>query len=428
MERTRDRMLNGVAGKILTESDNSSHNDNQCLNHAIQHEEQYIHLFQWMKNDVGDFQNDILCPAMFTTTGRGIMTKLVIRPPQTIISIPKPLMITHSSIMHGHFGRLMGQHRVPPIEKMCLFLLWQLSLRSSSFWYPYLCSLPQKYDIPAYFSEYELSCLPEDLLLRSVSQKDIIHSQYEAMKPTASELTLIQYEFTKVYDFEHYLWAWSTINTRSVHMDDEQGCALAPFLDLLNHSPEANVIAGYNSTSQCYEIKTLDLYQKFEQVFISYGAHDNSNLMVEYGFVSHTENIHDVVPVTMSDLKKVAIDLQTKDLSKKLLFMSQHALDDQLHFSTDGLSWNLCLCCQLLSVSHVDHKLKSWYTSHEPNHDEVILMHPFIIALLSMKMMELSACVGGLNVTSSMSEYRARMIRSLLEKRIRILEANMIRP
>ena len=42
--------------------------------------------------------------------------------------------------------------------------------------------------------------------------------------------------------------------------------------------------AGFNKSTKCYEIRTHDSYRKYEQVFISYGPHDNQHLLLEYGF------------------------------------------------------------------------------------------------------------------------------------------------
>ena len=59
-------------------------------------------------------------------------------------------------------------------------------------------------------------------------------------------------EFHKILSFKTFVWAWYVINTRSVYFkqekseflsssEEEDHLALAPFLDLLNHSTKANV-------------------------------------------------------------------------------------------------------------------------------------------------------------------------------------------
>ena len=42
--------------------------------------------------------------------------------------------------------------------------------------------------------------------------------------------------------------------------------------------------AGYNAKTKCYEIQTFNKFRKHDQVFISYGHHDNQKLFLEYGF------------------------------------------------------------------------------------------------------------------------------------------------
>ena len=43
--------------------------------------------------------------------------------------------------------------------------------------------------------------------------------------------------------------------------------------------------AGYSERSKCFEIHTDIPCKRWNQAFISYGPHDNSKLLLEYGFV-----------------------------------------------------------------------------------------------------------------------------------------------
>lgn len=54
--------------------------------------------------------------------------------------------------------------------------------------------------------------------------------------------------------------------------------------------------AGFNKQSKCYEIRTHNTYRKYDQVFISYGAHNNTHLLLEYGFTL-PNNPHDVYDI-----------------------------------------------------------------------------------------------------------------------------------
>jgi len=56
------------------------------------------------------------------------------------------------------------------------------------------------------------------------------------------------------------------------------------------------VDAAFNKSSNCYEIKTHKSYKKYDQVFISYGPHNNIHLLLEYGFIL-SDNPHDVYEI-----------------------------------------------------------------------------------------------------------------------------------
>ncbi|CAB3380945.1 Hypothetical predicted protein [Cloeon dipterum] len=113
------------------------------------------------------------------------------------------------------------------------------------------------------------------------------------------------------FSWSDFLWAWFAVNTRAVYVEpsqdkickDKDNIALAPFLDLLNHSPhiEPNKV-GWNG--DFYQIKASKSFKKHDQVYISYGAHDNLTLCLEYGFIV-AKNSHDRVIFSKEDILKV---------------------------------------------------------------------------------------------------------------------------
>ncbi len=56
------------------------------------------------------------------------------------------------------------------------------------------------------------------------------------------------------------------------------------------------VRAGYSEENHCFEIVTNIPYKRWDQVFISYGPHDNAKLLLEYGFIL-PDNSHNVVKI-----------------------------------------------------------------------------------------------------------------------------------
>lgn len=80
---------------------------------------------------------------------------------------------------------------------------------------------------------------------------------------------------------------------------------------LLNlHFSHTQVKASFNENTKCYEIKTHLGCQKYKEVYISYGPHDNQRLLLEYGFVA-SDNPHSCVHVSTG--KAMASSMQNSE-------------------------------------------------------------------------------------------------------------------
>lgn len=62
--------------------------------------------------------------------------------------------------------------------------------------------------------------------------------------------------------------------------------ALAPFLDMFNHSHNAEVEVHIDYKRGVYVLRSMRPYNKYDHVLIKYGAHSNLKLLVEYGFIT----------------------------------------------------------------------------------------------------------------------------------------------
>lgn len=83
--------------------------------------------------------------------------------------------------------------------------------------------------------------------------------------------------------------------------EEDNSVALAPFLDMFNHSVDAETEMRIDKKQKTYIIRTLKRIRKFEQIFISYGAHSNWKLLKEYGFIQE-DNPHDFVQFTFDEV------------------------------------------------------------------------------------------------------------------------------
>ncbi|XP_032867162.1 SET domain-containing protein 4 isoform X3 [Tyto alba] len=288
------------------------------------HKPEYIKLKKWLK-DRG-FEDTNLRPAEFRDTGRGIMTRKALQAGDLIISLPEKCLLTTGTVLSSCLGEYIVKWKPPvsPLIALCTFLIAEKHAGEKSLWKPYLDVLPKTYTCPV--------CLEHDV-------------------PMFAENT------GTIFNYSALEWAWCTINTRTIYMKHSQReCfslepdvyALAPYLDLLNHSPNVQVKAAFNEQTRSYEIQTNSQCKKYEEVLICYGPHDNQRLLLEYGFVA-MDNPHSSVYVSSDTLLRYFSPLD-KQRNAKLSILKDHNFLENLTFGWDGPSWRLLTALKLLSL------------------------------------------------------------------------------
>ncbi|CAB0020014.1 unnamed protein product [Nesidiocoris tenuis] len=130
-------------------------------------------------------------------------------------------------------------------------------------------------------------------ILRMQTKIDHLHSSLmgavgQSRCPHCSKL------YSELFTFDEFRWAWFTVNSRSVYLSpsvnkpcdiqlsDPNNIALAPYLDMINHSDLAKVNVLFDEANSTYSIVTLVPYKKHQEVFINYGSHSNEKLYLEY--------------------------------------------------------------------------------------------------------------------------------------------------
>ena len=234
------------------------------------YEPEYIALFKWAKGNGISFGK--LRPACFTQTGRGFMTCKKLKSDDLVISVPSHMLITSQTAEQSNIGSKLAKLKPVMSAKNLLyvFILHEKYREKRSFWYPYITTLPRYFNTPAYFSEKEICVLPVRLQQEFMCHILTVQETYKELKEFfARHISALDKNFVKFFTFEEFRWAWCVVNTRSVYKPDitntdkagmaapwtDDSYALAPILDLLNHTDVAevsnvavndtNVAAGY---------------------------------------------------------------------------------------------------------------------------------------------------------------------------------------
>lgn len=277
-----------------------------------------------------------------------------------IISLPESCLLTTDTVLGSYLGVYITRWKPPPspLLALCTFLVSERHVGDQSPWKPYLEILPKAYTCPVCLELEVVNLLPRPLKAKAEEQRARVQEFFTSSRDFFSSLQpLFTDAVDNVFSYSALLWAWCTVNTRAVYLRHRQReClsaepdtyALAPYLDLLNHSPNVQVKAAFNEETRCYEIQAASNYRKYEEVFICYGPHDNQRLLLEYGFVS-THNPHACVYVSADILVKY-LPSEDKQMKKKISILKDHGFIENLTFGWDGPSWRLLTALKLLCL------------------------------------------------------------------------------
>ncbi|XP_055847052.1 SET domain-containing protein 4 [Episyrphus balteatus] len=332
----------------------------------------YLNKFNWKNEKKLACQN-------FSTTGRGLCSKTNILPGDVIIRLPLEAMITLATLENDQNFRELNEELVNSKTTisfqslLTLYILMQKHATDSPFEL-YIKSIPSKFSTPYFCSSNELYFLPEIVLQQSVEQNKKIRESYKALQDAFGDKTCpccgLAY-FKEVFKPEDFKWAYFAVNSRSVFVNnyeiqplvkstpwcknilsDKPEMALAPFLDLFNHSDTASTEPQIEKegNQSVYQLTTKNTYEPYEQIFISYGNLTNLKLFTEYGF-SLENNLNDYFEITLNDIEAL-IRTERKGFfvhSNKFKFIRDHNLNDTMFIhANDGLSHNLQVVLYLI--------------------------------------------------------------------------------
>ncbi|XP_020714474.1 SET domain-containing protein 4 [Ceratitis capitata] len=324
----------------------------------------------------------------FPSTGRGICSKTQnFCAGDRLISLPLKCLVTictleESSHFKSQFDtkKFHKDLKIPFQALLALYVLHEQHLEEASHINAYIKSIPKQFSTPYFCTIAELQRLPEEILEKTVAQNRVIRESYACLKNIFHNNKCCycgkQY-FDDIYTLTAYKWAYFAVNTRSVYvlsrqikpekcffqtiLTDEPNMALAPFLDLFNHSSDVQTNADLlpiGPNKQLEYVLTLESTKLAsaipprKQLFISYGTLSNYTLLTEYGFfISH--NPDDYFSFSLTDIEEFL--KQDKTYSNimlhrnKFTFIRAHNLHDEMFVHLeDGASHNLCVVLHLL--------------------------------------------------------------------------------
>lgn len=305
----------------------------------------------------------------FALTGRGVYSTKNLRANDLMISLPIESMISIVTMERDAGFTQVMRHTFAEknqlVTSQSLLAIYLLYLKHHRRKMDYIHTVPASFSVPYFCTTAELSQIIAPILEKISSQQQTIHTDFECFAHCFGQMCCShcnrQY-FCDIFTLTEFEWAFFAANSRSVYfspdivaqllegselrswLKDEPTLALAPFLDLLNHSSEAKTIVEFKIPSAQrgqYELYTAKAFPKYDQIFISYGALDNVKLLTDYGFFL-PNNPNDFIEIRASEAC-VATYLDRIPYKLKM-FVKNNNLDRNLYISrSNGFSHNLKL-------------------------------------------------------------------------------------
>lgn len=348
-----------------------------------------LHVLYKHLNQLGWINKTQLSPRNFSQTGRGLCSKRQsFRAGDELIRLPAKCLVSIATLESDQdFKELFNKDlfdkdaRISFQALVACYLMHQQHIhdtsRTSSL-SAYLDMLPRSYTTPYFCAIPELQCLPEALLERTVAQNRQIRDYFQIIKKIISNkcCSCCGQRCEDVWTLADYKRCYFAVNTRSVYINARQllaspshfqallsgdaNLALAPFLDLFNHSDnvqttaELQLVARSKSSDYVltYNYLPRNELRPYEQLYISYGSLPNFKLLTEYGFFLKN-NTQDYFEFSMLDIEQLIA--QNKELAAQSFhrnifkFIREHNLMDQMFVHIDdGCSHNLRVVLHLI--------------------------------------------------------------------------------
>ncbi|KAK9842165.1 hypothetical protein WJX84_012041 [Apatococcus fuscideae] len=248
-------------------------------------------------------------------------------------------------IQHSNAGP--GYHRASEglvdERELVMFALMTERLKGpKSPWCSWIATLPETFDTPTYYSDAELAELQGTNLHHAARLlKKQMAAVWQRLGPICARLLREEGIKCRPPCLDDLLWSYSTFWSRgqaipmSLKFGAEVEEGLVPGLDMCNHASPAparwNLDAGQspagNSSDIYLMVERSTACQPGAEVSIDYGDKSNEELLLLYGFCTHTRNVNDQLMIPLLDTAIPPDDPMTQ---ARMMLLERHDCKAQL--------------------------------------------------------------------------------------------------
>ncbi|MBK7076781.1 MAG: SET domain-containing protein [Myxococcales bacterium] len=253
---------------------------------------------------------------------RGVVTRRAVAAGEPLVIVPRRLMITDVDVAAHPAVAPLVPHQDQLASRHSLVARWLVSERSApaSPWRRYLDALPPAYPwLPIHRPAAQLIGLAGTAALAAIV------AQAESYR---ADHALIAGRAPDPPSLAEFAWGRAVAGSRCYGIAAADGSvrALVPVADMFDHGADA-AHWGYDDAHQRFEVVAARALGAGEPVTISYGHHENAQLLSAYGFAA---------PSNPDD--EIVIHLATHDGGRQLAIGTAYDPRFQLAMAT-ALAW-----------------------------------------------------------------------------------------
>eukprot|EP00931_Biecheleriopsis_adriatica_P010440 TRINITY_DN111516_c0_g1_i1.p1 TRINITY_DN111516_c0_g1~~TRINITY_DN111516_c0_g1_i1.p1 ORF type:complete len:704 (-),score=118.61 TRINITY_DN111516_c0_g1_i1:66-2105(-) len=306
-------------------------------------------------------------------TGRGLVARRDVNMYEQLARIPYDLLMTKEKAQ-SVFGEDCIDSGMSEYTAIAILLIEEkYAKKESSFWKPYLDVLPTTEEIGASFtwSNEDLDNLLAGSPARNMSY--FLKGKVLTELDTIKENVVAKYPdrlTPEIYTPENFMWAYAILTSRSVRLEyedrDDSDISLVPLLDLINHNPDMTTCIaaelegvklpmGLETQERCVVALADKYYDKYEQIYISYGQKSNAQLMMLYGF-SMERNTADYLEIPVGQL------VETAEMREaKVRVMDEIKLEREVYpLYRDRFTQSMMVFLRLVTATREELNLEDW--------------------------------------------------------------------
>ena len=233
--------------------------------------------------------------------GRGLLAFRKIQQGEKIIEIPENLILKTQEMNTENIGK----DDFNEYDSLAISLIQQRAVGDKSNWKIYFDILPREEDLNLTFrwKIQDIAFLRgSKTVSASLYLREKIHGQFERLEETVFSRNPMKYP-KSIFNITSWEWALSVLLSRAIFLQNLKKVSLVPYADFMNHNPFSSsyidskkIAFSKNNEIVMYADKD---YNKFDQIFTSYGQKANLDLMVLYGFLLE-RNPYDSIELRIS--------------------------------------------------------------------------------------------------------------------------------